>query len=400
MAVVYSDLIISNSSNRVVLSWVQDEVQQGDKLATYTYPYTDGEYLESLGKSAKVFNITGRIDINTSYSNEKKLIKILEGADLITLELPQPINGKKKFTSLRLAGAYSINRSLQNKGLIDFIIQLKQTIDAPKYTQTITAGAFGGLVDNIFKKTSSIFENVFNAVNKGQEVFTNATEGVRQVSATMRRVSETVSGAVDGLNELNTTLSELTNSAETLIRTPATLAGKLSTTFQNFRTTFTNARDLFSTMRSLTSFSLDTGATNNSPTKQQQIQNAKAFEDNIKVNSLALQYQASVNIEYTTIEDLEDIQTQLQDSFNQLPEDIDIDLYRQIQDARSQAKSIFDGLTITLPRITTIQVNQQPLDLLCYSLYGNLDNLELLQDLNDIIDIERVSGNIKIISNG
>lgn len=397
----YSPLVLSNQDSRVTLYWRNDVYTSGNRTVNYSFPYQDGEYVENLGRTAKQFNISAYVDVSISFLDSNTLEKILSSGQLLNIQLPLPINGKRFFESLELGGAYTINRSLQTAGVFEVSIPLIETVGRPKYVQTASKGLFSRLSAKIFRGNEEVFQNSFNAIGKGREVFNQTVNQTREVAIGIRRASQTLNSRADGVNALITSINEVIDNTETLVRTPATLSRNLSNIFQNLANTYENAEDLFDVCQNLGGFTLDTGASNNSNAKQQEVANANAFEKVVLANALALQYQASVNINYESQQELAKTIKELEERFNNLPTNIkaNFDLYNSIQEARLFASQFFSDLNVSLPLLTTKQINKQPITLLSYSLYGNLNNTSLLQSLNNITDIMQIEGTINILSN-
>jgi len=406
----YSQLTLSNSTQLVTLFWRADSYSAGQKIVQYDFPYKDGVFIENLGKSARRFNITALVDVNTSFFNANTLEQILQSGEFLRLQLPLPIDGQRNFELLQVDGVYTINRSLTTGGYFEVSIPLIQSIEQPTYEQVPNRGLFGKLAGAIFGEAGTQFVDNFSTkydtlqekVQEGKDLVQQGINATQNTAIALRNASNLAVSTVDTVNDFISSANELIDSAETLVRTPAVLSEKITNTFVNLQNTFDNAGDLFNVAKNLANFSLSTGGDNSSATKQQEQKNAETFEINIKANALALQYLASGNIDYQTQEDLFDIQKQLQDSWELLPDNIrtNTSLYNRLQEMKIATARYLQGLAVSLPFTTTIDINSQPLTMLHYNLYGNTNNVDLLFTLNtNITDAQAMSGNIKILTN-
>jgi prophage DNA circulation protein len=406
----YSQLTLSNSTQLVTLFWRADSYSAGQKIVQYDFPYKDGVFIENLGKSARRFNITALVDVNTSFFNANTLEQILQSGEFLRLQLPLPIDGQRNFELLQVDGVYTINRSLTTGGYFEVSIPLIQSIEQPTYEQVPNRGLFGKLAGAIFGEAGTQFVDNFSTkydtlqekVQEGKDLVQQGINATQNTAIALRNASNLAVSTVDTVNDFISSANELIDSAETLVRTPAVLSEKITNTFVNLQNTFDNAGDLFNVAKNLANFSLSTGKDNSSATKQQEQKNAETFEINIKANALALQYLASGNIDYQTQEDLFDIQKQLQDSWELLPDNIrtNTSLYNRLQEMKIATARYLQGLAVSLPFTTTIDINSQPLTMLHYNLYGNTNNVDLLFTLNtNITDAQAMSGNIKILTN-
>ena len=118
----------------------------------------------------------------------------------------------------------------------------------------------------------------------------------------------------------------------------------------------------------------------------------------MRVSSLSLNYQICSEREYTSLDELNDIRSRLEDEYQSLAPGLTDEVLDGLNELRQLADVNFDNIAITLDRISTINTPLTDINSLCYSLYGNLDNVDLIIGLNNIKDTSRVEGSLKILT--
>ena len=107
-----------------------------------------------------------------------------------------------------------------------------------------------------------------------------------------------------------------------------------------------------------------------------------------------------VQINFNNTTEIDEVSQDLENGFQLINPDIDDSIYQNLLLTRQEANSIFETLRISLPTITTLDIglNPQPLITIVYSIYGSIDNYDLIDSLNNFTDVTSISGNINIIS--
>ena len=184
------------------------------------------------------------------------------------------------------------------------------------------------------------------------------------------------------------------------MQAPSTLSANLRTAFDNLGVAYNSSQDLFNTTKGLFGFDQRDQNTNGNSQLQQDIkENQDQINNFINVAALATAYDAAANIDYSNLDELNQVITELEAGFNSLP-DIERDLYDSLVEMKIEATNIFSQLAISLPNVAEYElINPVSLNVLTYKLYGSLDLKETLRLLNDFSDTSQVQGTIKILTN-
>jgi hypothetical protein len=153
---------------------------------------------------------------------------------------------------------------------------------------------------------------------------------------------------------------------------------------------------LFGVSREMTAFQVSNDAYYiDSTTKEIIDTNRNIINDNVKTTSLALCYFASVNIDYQSVNNLQENREFLEQTFQSLDaERLDEDLYQTLIELRTVANKTLDLITLQLPKIQSYNITQRPLAKFVYGLYGNLDNIDLIDNINNTKDVSSLSGGV------
>ena len=127
-------------------------------------------------------------------------------------------------------------------------------------------------------------------------------------------------------------------------------------------------------------------------------QNQDSVRTLTQSTALILAVNAATEIEYATDEELEKISSVLYNQYDkvfQLPL-IDSDIFALLQDQRVSFNQFVENETLQVLKVTSVDVVNESLLTLTYKYYGNLDNVDLIQNLNSFENPSLINGEIKI----
>jgi prophage DNA circulation protein len=114
---------------------------------------------------------------------------------------------------------------------------------------------------------------------------------------------------------------------------------------------------------------------------------------------LNIAFLASINISYTSQDQINQVLSQLNTAFLSLdPDTFDEDVYYLLQDMRVQNRLYLENLRLSLPFQKIIYTNSIPASILSYNLYGDSRRAQEIIDVNLIEDPAFVSGDIIALS--
>ena len=383
------------SYKNVEFHYQDSTIDGGRKTITHEYPDTNTRYVEDLGRLEKTFSINAIIDTNVSFNDRDALIKVLEEEGIGVLI--HPTFGSQ---NVSLKG-YNIVDNINELGVSRFSLtfEVAEFNKFPVDTKG-NKGFLAKLKTSVLGGSEASFDAAWESVKDNKAKFDSANASLKKTGRGLERASQLVQGSADTFSDFSTSINELIDSSASLVQSPSVLASKIRTTFDNLEVAYDSSQDVFDTAKAL--FGLDSADRNITGTSQIQkdIQtNQEQLTNIVNSSALALAYNAAGNIEYKTLDELNSINSFLEDGFDLLPDSLDREIRQQILELRIEINNIFSNLSITLARVVNSNVKKTSLNILSYSLYGSLERKNDVRDLNQFIDTSQVEGDIKILSN-
>ena len=383
------------SFNGVEVNYQDSNVKGGRKTVTHEYPNANNRYVEDLGLLEKKFTITAFTDDNVSDSLRDQFIAELDKAGIGTLIHPR--YGEQRVVVI----GYNIVDNIRQLGISQFTIEFEKS-SLNKLPELIKGnkGFLSNLKDTVLGSSKEVFDNAWKTVSNNRAKFNSANQTLRLAAREIKRVSQTIQGSASTFSDFTTSINEIIDSSVSLVLSPTVLSTNIRTAFNNLSVAYSSSQDLFDVCLQLFGFDQkDQDVIGDSIQSQDIRNNQNQINNNINANALALAYNAAVNIDFATLDDLNLTISQLEDGFDSLPT-LNRGVYSDIQAIRVEANRIFSNLSISLPNIIDYTIlNPVSLNVLVYSLYGSLDLKNQIRDLNQFIDTSQVSGTIKILNN-
>lgn len=368
----------------------------GRKTQTHEYPNKTERYVEDLGGLEKKFTFNVYTDDNVSYSERDDLIKALDEAGVGTLVHPS-------FGDLQVVVVgYTFTESVKELGITKFTINFEVASQNVLPTKTTaTKGFLAELKSKILGDNEKAFDEKWETVKNKKAKFDSAVKTLKRTANKINNIAKQIQGAGDSFADLTTSLNQIVNSANKLVQAPSVLASNLRTSFDNLGVAFKNSIDLFNTTKKLFGFNeSDQAIVGNSQIQKDIKTNQDQLNNFVNVAVLATAYDASVNIEYNNLQELNQVIADLENGFNQLPDTIDKNLRDALLQMKIEATNIFSQLAISLPNVANYNViNPISLNNLIFKLYGSLELKETIRLLNNFGDTSQIQGNIKILTN-
>jgi len=368
----------------------------GRKTQTHEYPNKTERYVEDLGGLEKKFTLNVFTDDNVSYSERDALIKELDKAGVGTLVHPS-------FGDLEVVVVgYTFAESVKELGITKFTINFEVASQNVLPTKTTaTKGRLAQLKSDILGDNEKAFDDGWQSVKNAKAKFDSGVKTLKRTANKINNIAKQIQGAGDSFADAITSLNQIVNSANKLVQAPSVLASNLRTSFDNLGVAFKNSKDLFNTTKKLFGFNeSDQAIVGNSQIQKDIKTNQDQLNNFVNVAVLAIAYDASVNIEYNNLQELNQVIADLENGFNQLPDTIDKNLRDALLQMKIEATNIFSELAISLPNVASYNViNPISLNNFIFKLYGSLELKETIRLLNNFGDTSQIQGNIKILTN-
>lgn len=388
---------IGNTSATFYARVCQDP-QIGRKTVVHEYPQSDTRYVQDNGKIAGIYTLQVNIQETTASAykrNTQKLKAALETPGIGILTHPE--FGRKKVVPTEASRQAAI---VEENGLTTFKITFMES-DPNKYptSKAGNAGFISTLYDSITGQNETALGNAIKAMNDGLDVYNDCKDQLEEVTNLVNDIVSTINGFADEVSALSADIASFQASLTNLIQTPANLARRMNQIWGALANVTDNFGNLFNSAHSSINTTPVETLNTSSPRTDQVNENRIAIRNFSNVAFLNIAYLASINIAYVSQDQINNILTQLNKTFEALdPNSIDEDIYYTLQDMRIQNRLYLESLRFNLPYSQIIYTNSIPASILSYNLYGDSRRAQEIIDVNIIEDPAFVSGNINVLS--
>lgn len=378
------------------LVYIRGSLNYGFKKTTHEYPNRDSGFIENLGRKILQGSVTFRVYNTQDNDFVDEFNRILNSSGSGTLVIPQ-LGSFKDMEVMNAPLTFSDN----TLGYIEYTIDFAQT--SPNQYPTSTESNTGFLdrvKDRLLGENVEAFNNAWNTIKNKRTQTQRAFEKVRDTSRELNNLAKKIEGAGSLLSDFSNTLSTLTNDTARLLSSPKELATQLNLGFNALEDSISDTRVLFDIVASYFGFSAgDSNAIGTGGIINEVRENQNAINNLIKTNALAIAYVLSTVIEYETVQELNIFRQKLKNAYDELPDNLDATVFASLEEIQVNANRILDRQVLTLATLKTIEVNKQPLGVLVYSLYGDLNSYDDIYNLNDFKDAKRISGEVLTLAN-
>jgi len=377
---------------------VSQEPQIGRKTVVHEYPQSSTRFVQDNGKISGIYTLQVEIQETTPSAYKRaisKLRQVLETEGLGTLTHPEL--GKKKVVPTQNSRYANL---LSENGISGFTLTFMES-DPNKYptSQAGNPGFLGRLYDSIGSQNQAYLSSAIDAFNSGLDVYNDVRDGIEEVTNTITDIIATINGVADEVSALASDVANFQASLTTLLQTPSNLANRLNQIFGSLANVTDNFGNLFSSSYSAINILPLNLLTLSSPKTDQLNQNRVAIRNYSNTAFLNIAYLASINIDYTSQEQIVNILNQLNSAFDSLdPNTVDEDVYYTLQDMRVQNRLYLENLRLGLPYSKVIYTNSVPASILSYNVYGDSRRAQEIIDVNFVEDPAFASGNINVLS--
>lgn len=383
----------------------------GIKNVKHVYPNSDNQNIEILGGKQNTYPIRAFINNDPELDNyeikRNALIAVLN--DQKSGLLIHPFLGHIEDV---IATDWTLSEDFSEFGKAKFNITFEVSL-----SQSVPLVASNTLsqVRNI---QDSISESVTNDISENFliDFSNNINDSISQVNGIIEDINENsnlFSIADDQLNTFNNEVGRLSANVANLVRDPAALSESLSNVFNTISGMYVTSQAAFGVMANFFGFGkddipIDTNTRSNIERKK----NRQILNDAVNAYALAYAYTLGSEIEFTTIDQQDEISDVLEDQYELIIEDtvienlagvdeligVSTDSKIEITDQRVAVEKLFDDNKIILGQIIDVFTHETSTRLLAYQYYGESTLGEEIANLNNISDPSFISGNVKIIS--
>jgi prophage DNA circulation protein len=369
----------------------------GNRLVKFNYPGSDKQSLEVQGKAPPTFTLNIWIQHENYYQDRDDLLRVLN--DGLSGVLVHPTFGDIENV---INGQYTLSEQISELGHAKLTVAFELD-DAPGIpTQS------GNLVAEV-QAESDVLNNQL-AVDFSEDFkvdaglvgnFADAVASVEgfvadSISAAKKQIADNPT-----ISSFKASSDSFLSSVNTLVQLPSSLAGQVSSTFAQLDSLYTGANARLAVFTDMFSFGDDDVAIR--PTTAGRIQrkrNRVAMQTVVKTQALSYAYVSAGEIEYASTDDLDKVQSQLEDQYLSIRDSSSIsnESLEQLDRVRVQALKTLDLSRVNTRSIVTVDTDQMPLSVLAFNYYGNTDLVDQIAALNNISQNAFVEGQVRILT--
>lgn len=373
-------------------------MESGRKQVTHEFPNSDRRFVEDLGRFQNIYRFNALITgTGADYTaNKNALIQALEQEGIGLLV--HPFFG----TVSVVAKQFTVEENISRLGEAIFSLTFEKAEAAlVPIGNSVNLSNLDIISDNVLDVLSTDIGSLFSLANGFPNNFTDAINLVNQIANAFRFNSRSFTQAPSSINTFNTTLNQYSNNANQLITNPPVLGQQTVNLFKETDNVIQTPTEKVVVYEKFYDFN------NNQervpPTTFERIQrqnNRDVLNGTIQAGSLVQSYRAATQIEFEDIRQLEQTQDILEEQYQQviLNPTISDNTKVALQELRNEARLFFESERLNVNQIDTITTNTQPLTVLAYQYYGDVDQVDKLAALNKVRNNGFVEGEFDILT--
>lgn len=433
------DQLLSASFRGVEFYVEESETEGGRKQSTFEFINTGRRSNQDLGKFERKYEITGYImgDDTTYFQRKNALLNALEQAG--SGELIHPFFGSQTVTT----GIYKLNESTRRLGYstIKFVAEV---VDETKVSEqgdpasnpqnevsvseiTSTSDIAKDNLASDLAESSSLIPDFPSNLTSMEDILQNGLSTFNEVLAP---IAETAESAITWANGI----SQLVEDTQRLIDSPTVLFSNIIDGITGIDNLTSDAISATARLQNLFNYGeteetnpvlvsnetiigpssdlQDPVPSNNStefntdgvliPKTQEQIDRNKNAQVGVVLfqTSALIEYMnQSSRIEFNNTEEIDAAIELMENQFNKISPQLSNNSLDSISLLRDQVRILLNNRRLNTNDITEIFVQDEPLSILSYNLYGSTEQAENLVSLNNISDTMEISGTVKVENN-
>ena len=369
----------------------------GRKDQLHEFPNSDRQTIEDLGLQPRTYNIVGWITEPNYVSKRDELLEALESGEPGVLS--HPFYGELGNMKAR---SFTISETMGEFGRaeISMVFEISNNIGTPIETENTLS---------LISDSNDALQSAANAdIADNWEVdagfsgnFTAAQGKLGSLSDSYGTVSSVVAQVTDEINAFNAQVSNFSENINSLISAPTALADSVTNISTGMNALYATADSQFVAWRGFFGFGDDdVQSVNQTAGLAQRNKNNTAINQSMQSQALGYSYLAGAQIEYNTVDDLDQIAEQLETQYQKIVTDNSISqaLRDSITDMRGNTNVFFDQRRITLNRIITVSTAELPARVIAYQYYADSSLGEEIAGLNNDANVSFLEGDIQVVT--
>lgn len=370
------------------------EMRYGRKTQTFEYPNKKYRYVEDLGENLRSFDIDAIISGDGDYLLKREFFILAlqrKGIGVLT----HPFYG----LVFVIVKNYTVSENLTALGECYFKItfeEARQNIYPVSDDEGIAS--IEGIINETYpyleaffvtKFSTSFKHNTADAANKCDKL-NDALQPSKPVAITNNVLNDFNAKSIDFRNNKYKLLQNNTNLSSAIT--------DLLDAFNNLGQTDSASYDLNS---SVYYFGInDIPIEDTTAERHQRIFNRNILNSYVNCILLQVLYTNALQITYLDDQQIASKESDLEEKYQYLMRNnvLDIEILRRLEKLRNTVKKFFNKLKVNVSKVITVTVPKTPLTVLLYRYYANFNNENEIIALNNLNNVTKISGDIRILT--
>lgn len=380
----------------------------GRKTSTKSIVNSDRQVVEDLGLRQRSFTLGGTIAARRSNDGTEILsYQDVKDRFLEAVEAPgvgvlvHPFFGR--IENLQVT-TFTLNESTTRLGSasVSVTFAVSNTDGLPQATAAVldtvvtASAAADTALENAVAEDLSVFD-------KFAGNFQDAVSKVEDVVAAVKAATDPIAQLAQDIDRFNKGLQDLAADAASLVDAPQELAESIRSSVESINALFATPVAIFDSMTRLFDFGdldINFSADTRTAGGQQRQQNRDLLNTQIQGTALSQAYANAAQLDVVSVEDLETVQSLLEDQYQKMVEqDVwDSGSQNALTETRIVLTEFFEAQRATLPRRTTVTINTIPARVLAFAYYEDSTRGDQIAQFNGVDDAAFVEGEIEILT--
>lgn len=382
------------------------EIAGGRKDAKKEFVSSDLQVIEDLGLKQRIFTVSGTISdrrdnsgsIITPYLQARdRLIDALEKGGIGILI--HPWYGRLENIVCR---TFTLNEDVAQLGAgsISITFEISNTDGVPAANPFVLTGVSTGSAA-VIAIAESLFGEIWSIATNATGNFQAGVDKANDFVTAVNAATSPIAALSDEIDEQSRTVSNFSNNVVTLVSNPTSLAESIAGMMASIANLYATPEHTLSAFENLFDFGdNDIDLPYSTFIAAERKTNNDVFNFTVQSTALSHSYLSASEIDYKTVESINEIEADLEAQYQKLflSEDIQVELIDSLTEMRTIATGFFNEQKLTASQLITVQTNPMSTRLLAYNYYGSSADGESIAELNDLYDLAYHQGDIEIFT--
>lgn len=369
----------------------------GRKDQRHEFPNSDRQTIEDLGLLPRSYSIIGLITGPNYIFKRDTLLAALEDGE--TGVLSHPFYGELQQMKAR---SFSISESIADLGRaeISMTFEVSNDLGVPIQTEN-TLSLINFSNDSVISAANIEIVDNWEVDTKFSGNFAAAQSKLAALNAAFSNNSGVIVKAAEKINSFNAQINDFGNEINNLILQPQELADSIINLGQGMNGLYSTAEQQFTAWKEFFDFGdKDTTTMNKTAGLIQRDKNNNTINQSMQSQALSYAYLAASQIDYNTINDLDDIAERLEEQYQKviINNSIGQTLRDAVTNMRENTNSFFNQQRVNLNRIININTAELPARVISYQYYADSSIGEEIANLNNNANVSFLEGQIQVVT--